>query len=385
MGTFAAVDILFPFVAALYIVVLVIFYIAFKRYENSLVADEFQAESALERLFSYDFRTCYQCICGDAWNKLLLVTRSLTFLYYFSVGLVYSLSLDLTGWNYFTNWNIYLLCFYFLCATLCSVIGVLKPEWTTVTDAPVSAVADPATTDGTRRSRPWLAVLNVATHVVFEVSGATALFVTVVNFTMLSADMTFWNMTQHLFTSAAYLLELTLNVLPVYMLHFPLNVTWAVVYIIFTWIVVGVGLRFWPYEFLRADNISCIVWYSALVVMNFIFYWVWYQLSILKFGLLSPVGREAVAVHTAVPQQDQTSEDTGFGAAVHRVSDPEAIDAVIHGAAVERVAGAGAELGLESHGAVAEELGLESHGPVADVQQLAAVPSYEAVLGDEAV
>ena len=86
MGTFAYVDILIPFVAAVFIAVCAVFYIFFKRYENSLVADEPRGVSAFQLLFTYDFHSCYECVVGSRWNVVLLSTRVITFLYFFFSG-----------------------------------------------------------------------------------------------------------------------------------------------------------------------------------------------------------------------------------------------------------------------------------------------------------
>jgi len=378
MGTFAYVDILIPFVAAVFIAVCAVFYIFFKRYENSLVADEPRGVSAFQLLFTYDFHSCYECVVGSRWNVVLLSTRVITFLYFFSVGLVYSLTLNIRSWNYFTNWNIYLLCFYFLCASTTSIIGIFFPNATTATIA---------TASDWRSIQYWIPKLNVVTHVVFEISGATALFVTVVNFTMLSSNMTFWNVTQHLVTTVAYLLEMSLNRLPVYMLHFPLNLSWAILYIVFTWIVVGVGLRFWPYSFLRADNSSCMIWYSALMILNFIFYGLWFQLSKWKFAAASRGQRAAVAGasnHELVAQHENAELELGehrrsSGASSsaiesERVSDVESVP--ISAASV----GVPSVMGEDNVGGSAISGGNDNSSAIVLGSQCS---DYEAVLGDD--
>jgi hypothetical protein len=95
----------------------------------------------------------------------------------------------------------------------------------------------------------------------------------------------FWNMTAHLFTSLSFLVEMSLTTLPVYLLHIPYMLSWAAVFCAFTWIIVAVHIRFWPYSFMPAGHITCLFWYSGLILGSMMFYYLWRSLSVLKFNL----------------------------------------------------------------------------------------------------
>lgn len=111
----------------------------------------------------------------------------------------------------------------------------------------------------------------------------TAVLITLVTFTVLNPRFSFWNVSQHFITLMVLVLELFLNNMYVRIDHFPFNLSWALLYLIFIWpMVVTNKIPFWPYFFLATNNHSCFLNYTVLIVADFLFYCIFYSLSRLK-------------------------------------------------------------------------------------------------------
>lgn len=122
-------------------------------------------------------------------------------------------------------------------------------------------------------------------HICFEVTGATALFVTVVNFVILSPVFSFWNVTMHFLTTCVFLVEMGLSCMVVRLKNYSYCCSWSMLYLVFIWIVVGSGVRKqWPYNFLNTGTWGCFIWYIALLLINFFFYNAWRWICQLKFS-----------------------------------------------------------------------------------------------------
>jgi hypothetical protein len=125
--------------------------------------------------------------------------------------------------------------------------------------------------------------INVDTDFPPSVTG-TACLVTVINFSALNPEFSFWNVSQHFITLMTLILELFLNNMYVRADHYPFNISWAFLYLIFIWpLVVMSRISFWPYFFLKTDTYSCFFYYTGLVVADFLFYYLFYAISWLKY------------------------------------------------------------------------------------------------------
>ena len=235
--------------------------------------------------FQIRFENTYQSTLSC--NYLLLTTRILSFLYICGITIVILYIGEHDGLFYFTTWNTVIISIYFLCAVVCSIIGM---AYGTIDINRTSGGINNGAPLTQRVDVVWSSGINKWTrfvHVLFEVSGGTAAFVTVVAFSLLDRSFTFINASLHFVTIVTMIVELYLNNLYVRFDHFPLNLGWAVLYLIFVWPIVETGLKTWPYEILNTSTYLSFVLYTALLVANFIFYSVFYLLSELKFQLIT--------------------------------------------------------------------------------------------------
>lgn len=262
---------------------------------------------------TYDFSVTYGCIFGDDWNWLLLLTRLIFMLFFVGVGTAWHFEVFPKGWNYFTNWNLTIIAFYYTLAFICSLLGFLYRVHNVTNSGstgnhPYYWVRDEEVKRESRRGIDMFTLhrLSVVVHILFEMMGATALMITTVNFILLNPQLVFWNMTAHLFTTCSFLVEMSLTRMPVYLLHIPYMLTWSAIFCSFTWIIVAVNVRYWPYPFMPAGDITCLLWYTGLIVSIYLFYYLWRSMSKLKFYLVggNDSGKNTDAVYGIVPSTD---------------------------------------------------------------------------------
>ena len=227
--------------------------------------DELQIIPRLQFEFTY-------ASYGISSQALLLFTRFLSLLFFILAGVVYLHERSTNsqfGWWFFTTWNIYLLIIFYSCATVCSVIGMRfrKPR---------------------DRKDGWstkVRTLGNITHILFQVCTCSAFFITTVVFTLLDNKFTFPNMTQHLFTTCSIFVEFSLNTMRFQFIHVLFMITWVGIYMFFIWGVVHERVvKHWPYPFLDVDSWACFIWYSALVVLVIVYWYVLNSLSNAKMN-----------------------------------------------------------------------------------------------------
>mmetsp|Transcript_7870 Transcript_7870/g.7931 ORF Transcript_7870/g.7931 Transcript_7870/m.7931 type:complete len:328 (-) Transcript_7870:22-1005(-) len=226
---------------------------------------------------------------------VLFVTRFLSFCYVGGVSVIanYAARGDTQIWFYFTTWNTELISIFFFLATTCSIIGFVYessrvPHIDDSFDGDVyslSTLRDAINRNNQRIIWPSSVIaFGRVVYILFQVCGGTACLVTVINFTALNPEFSFWNVSQHFITLMVMVLELFLNNMYVRADHYPFNISWAFLYLIFIWpLVVQRRISFWPYFFLKTDTYSCFFYYTGLVVANFLFYYVFYSISWLKY------------------------------------------------------------------------------------------------------
>jgi hypothetical protein len=81
-------------------------------------------------------------------------------------------------------------------------------------------------------------------------------YIQVITFTVLNPSFEFWNVSVHFVTLMTLLVEMSLNKLIVRFDHYPFNIMWAYIYLIFVWVIVYMGVVDWPYFFLHTGMIN---------------------------------------------------------------------------------------------------------------------------------
>lgn len=162
---------------------------------------------------------------GSITTATLLSTRFLSMSFFITVFLLS----EVKGWQYFTTWNVLLISFYFMIAFISSCLGMIygrnDVEWS------YRAV--------------WLGKL---THATFEIAGASAFLVTIVDFSLLDPGFNFENASEHFATTISMIVEMSLNSMFVRFDHYPFNIYWSLAYLVFIWPIVVRGEI--PVEFL---------------------------------------------------------------------------------------------------------------------------------------
>lgn len=244
-------------------------------------------ETIVHRLIVYfegdSFETTYHSCWGKWGTYLLLITRLASFFYMCGMNVVVKHTIDPMFSPFFTAWNVDILAFYFLLATLASIIGISY-------DIGLRNFQDSRIGHEANAVHYWskrLLRFGYLVQIVYEIAGSTAFFITVISFVLLNPRFEFWNVSVHFITSMTILLEMGLNNINVRWEHMLLNLAWALIYLIFCWPMVSFGaLQNWPYFFLRTSSSFVFVWYIILIVVDIFFFFVFWTLSLLKFMYL---------------------------------------------------------------------------------------------------
>jgi hypothetical protein len=126
--------------------------------------------------------------------------------------------------------------------------------------------------------------LNVIIKSIFFIVIGTAVLVTVINYSVIDSSCSFWNLSQHFITLVTLILELFLNNMYIRADHYPFNMSWALLYLIFIWPLVAMNrIPSYPYPFLATDTSLCFFYYFSLFVVDALVYYTFYSLSYLKF------------------------------------------------------------------------------------------------------
>ena len=242
-------------------------------------------DSSVSLCDKFKFEDTYESF-KPSMKYVLVLTRFTSFAFILSVSVISNYVL--TGnfkWFYFTLWNVELLSLYYFLALICSTIGLIRSSQRSVS----SAIGNPNNDRKSTGNLGWsvhILRLGKITHVLFEVCGGTAVLVTVINFAILNRDFSFWNTSSHLAPLLSLLLELSLNNMYLRVDHFIYNISWALLYLIFVWPLVALeNIFFWPYPFLAVETSYCYLFYTILVVVDILFYFIFYSLSFLKHML----------------------------------------------------------------------------------------------------
>jgi hypothetical protein len=214
---------------------------------------------------------------GTRADYILMCLRLVFFLWFAIAGVAINSALSPTSWHYFTLHNIYLLTAYYALAFMSSFFGLFHAYF--------SQFYTP--------SAPSVEIFSKIVAVLFEVSGSSAIFVTFVNFVLLSAKPDFFNIMQHGSTSFCQIIELWLNNIDVSAPDVIVALGWPMFYIVFITPIVLLGVRGWPYDFLSIENPSCFVWYNVLMILFVLFYFLWMGLFVSKRRIVANLNNTA--------------------------------------------------------------------------------------------
>ena len=260
-----------------------------KYYQNEIYEFKTAYETTIKQPYMIVALGCYRCLCF------------LFFLIFAGIYvwvIIYPGSLGGKNYQYFTYWNVGMAFFYYLIATICSILGYFRQP-TDVGNWPDSIV-----------------YFGKVHRIFFSVVGSTAFFITVVNFTLLSATDSFANISDHLITSLTFLIEMMLSTttVPVYNLFY--MITWAIVWISFVLIIYpGTGaLNEWPYFFLDSYTSAVYFWYPILILLMVVFYFIWYGLSNFKVKyIIKPNQDNTTSTSNTEPNNIEEGGNEGEG------------------------------------------------------------------------
>lgn len=247
------------------------------------------------------FQFTYTSLNPYGGNILLLCTRIASFCYIFGIsGLWGFIRRDFHNLYFFTNWNLVMISTYYGIAIHSSLIGLVyhnevknesfsENSWLTV-ESP-NAVPEKSFWS------LYVQRLGFCIQVLFEVAGATAIFVTIIAFTFLNPVFDFWNVCAHFVTSMTFLAEMAQNTMIVRWHHVMLCNGWALVYLVYIWPAVGSGaVTDWPYSFLDTASAGCFAWYFMLFLGDSVIFFLWLYISRFKYEYVYRNSEAAKAV-----------------------------------------------------------------------------------------
>lgn len=226
------------------------------------------------------FEDTYESFTPNA-KYILFTTRILSLFYICGISVIANYILvSRNQWFYFTLWNAQLIALYFFLAVCCSIIGFIYGNKSSSNLCVVKMTNESST------RIIWSAEITRFAHIVrilFEVCGGNSFLVIAVAFILLDHEFEFWNVSVHFVTTVSLIVEMIFNNIYVRFDHFPLNLAWPALFLVFIWPIVFTGVREWPYFFLRTDTYYCFLYYNGLLIINLFFYYLWYGTSELKF------------------------------------------------------------------------------------------------------
>lgn len=242
--------------------------------------------------FEFVYKSGLRHILGNTLGMyLLLLWRIAAFCYFFGIVFLWNYIRN-TGDNahYFTLWNIDLISAFYFLAIIASIIGIANDaNFEKQKGTLLPTVSDPLVS--TSFWSPSLTQFGYALQILYEITGSTAFFVTVVAFGTLDPHFVFWNVNDHFMTTMSILVELSLNNLIVRWEHVLFTIYWALLYLIFIWPMVAMGvLGDWPYFFLATDTTAVFPWYIGLFIGLILFYYLFWAVSWLKYYGIEKAG-----------------------------------------------------------------------------------------------
>ena len=251
------------------------------------VLDDYEKES----IFTVD-KACFGIGAYKINTYFLTCTRAANFSFFLAVDLVINMTSVKphgSNWFYFTVWNAGLASGYYLFGLFFNILGIIY-------SIEVSDDLDSSSGGSYMKKKlsfppglkfnGYIQNLAYAYFTCYEVAGATAMMVTLVNFSFIDPLFYFMNVSLHFITTMSFLVEMSLNSQYVYMSHLPYNLAWVGMYIIVIIpVVTSNAVPDWPYSFMNTDTSFCFLWFTGLLFLNCFFYILWYIFHRFKFFL----------------------------------------------------------------------------------------------------
>ena len=285
MGQFKYLGAIIALVTILFVVIIGTFALL-KKYTNYLERPIFDGKTLDKAGGTHDL------LKQNSWGiRMLCLTRFIFFIWFAVFNTVYRMFfISPRGWNYYTNWNIYLIGFYYTFALICAVLVVKKESfhWTPLVKARADVIAKIAS-------------------ILYTVAGSAAIMISVLNFILLNPSFTFWNVTLHLSTSVSLFVDMSLNDMTVNAQDVIFSIVWPYCYLIFIWPIVKEGVRGgWPYFFVETEKASAFFWYFFLFFLSIVFFALFYGLHCGKEVLITRRLRK-IGQHEPVPEHELES------------------------------------------------------------------------------
>jgi hypothetical protein len=169
---------------------------------------------------------------------------------------------------YFTVWNLILIGFYFLFASITSWQSYMDPTG----DFTSGLLPSWYTKEWSDR------VMNIM-NPVYDIAGANAIFVTLVAFSVLDSSARFWNLVNHMSNTVFIIIEMMMNDMRPAAYSYLWSLVWLYTYTCITWILVSTETRNWPYTFMEVEQVSAFIVYSLLVFINGMLFFLWLFLA----------------------------------------------------------------------------------------------------------
>jgi hypothetical protein len=239
---------------------------------------------------------------------ILFAWRLSCFLFFFGIPFLYGyIHFGGNSAIFFTIWNIDLISLFYFLVTVASGIGIIY-------DSEFSKSHSGSNIDETPDLSFWsnsIQNFGYALQILFEIAGSTAFFVTVVDFATLNHEFQFWNVCQHFMTTMSFLVEISLNSMIVRWEHVLFTIAWAMMYLIFIWsMTASDAVSHWPYFFLNTGTPAVFLWYPGLFLGLFIFYYLFWWVSDVRYRLIDYLERRYDRVPLISPKRNQNKLDS---------------------------------------------------------------------------
>ena len=223
------------------------------------------------------FESTYVAVPGVLWTSYLLcISRMARFVFFLVYPCIF-VYVENKGDNWFYNtfWNVDIIVFFYLIASVASVIGLTR-------NRAACYEVTPATLH-TIEWNYWERALALTVQMFFTVAAVNALLVTVFAFTFITTDTGFENVSYHVLNTAAFAFEMLLSSLIIRVEHLILSLSWFLLYAIYVWcMMVTHRLADWPYDALKTDNSSSLLLYGLLDIIMLTSCLIWYMASKVK-------------------------------------------------------------------------------------------------------
>lgn len=203
------------------------------------------------------FDSSYESHLGLLGALILLVGRVLFAAFIAYYDLYQPAQSDTYSFLYgFSAWTHICLLGYFVISSICSIVGLfgrlccsseenLRIKWS-----------------------PFVENIGLGNLILFEMSAANIVFITVVQFFAIDSSTDFGQIKLYLVPTAFVIFELLFDRLPFRLSFYFFTATLPVAYLVFQWVLVYIGELNWQYGFLRTRSAICFRYYSTMAGLH---------------------------------------------------------------------------------------------------------------------